>query len=438
MADARSAAGGAVRRARAGHSAGGGARRRRAAVRAGALRAAGRRACPPLYVEEALWACWRARRPLVKRERARADLPRPAASRGRAGRTRPSRSVGAHARRAELTRERPVPRSGSWSRPSSSRRAWSRAQRRRRPSARRATAEGADRAARARALGDRRRRFPHVSPLPAARRGLRRPAGPRACPTSASSSAARPARRARRELSGRPRGAPSTSAARASSSSGCKLEPGRYRFARLPVSDLGAGRLRGLGGPPPPRPDRHARRLVAAQALVRLSVTQGVALHARPRLGGAEHLGQRAALALGHRADRLLLGHRDLREELAAAGLSPAALAHQQVGDGHALGLPRAFEDHLGDVELAGGDAPLELGAGEAHLVGAFAARACTEGRQGQSSLSRSCLHLPVAAAGSAAQHPCSILTSARARDVRSGSHRGRRPSGTPATLWHG
>ncbi len=43
------------------------------------------------------------------------------------------------------------------------------------------------------------------------------------------------------------------------------------------------GRLRGLGGPTPPRPDRDARRLVAAQALVRLSVSQGVALQARPR-----------------------------------------------------------------------------------------------------------------------------------------------------------
>ena len=44
-----------------------------------------------------------------------------------------------------------------------------------------------------------------------------------------------------------------------------------------------AGRVRGLGGAPAARPDRHARRLVAAQALVRLSVSQGVAVHARPR-----------------------------------------------------------------------------------------------------------------------------------------------------------
>ena len=151
-----------------------------------------------------------------------------------------------------------------------------------------------------------------------------------------------------------------------------KLEPGRYRFVRLPVSDLGQGgcgvwqvrpRL-GLIG--------MLAGLVAAQALVRLSVTQGVALHARPR-------SRQPSISASVRRWRsviepigLLLGHRDLGEELAAAGLTPAALAHQQVGDRHALGLPRAVEDHLGDVDLAVGDAPLELGAGEADLVGAL------------------------------------------------------------------
>ena len=111
-----------------------------------------------------------------------------------------------------------------------------------------------------------------------------------------------------------------------------------------------AGRMRRLGGAPASRSDRHARRLVAAQALVRLSVSQGVALQARPRFTEPEHRRERAALALGHRPDRLLLGHRYLGEELATAGLSPAALAHQQIGDSHAVGLPRAFEDHLGHV----------------------------------------------------------------------------------------
>ena len=62
-----------------------------------------------------------------------------------------------------------------------------------------------------------------------------------------------------------------------------RLEPGSYKFARLPVRDLGLGVLRSLGGPPAPRADRDARRLVAAQAVVRVSVSQGVAVHARPR-----------------------------------------------------------------------------------------------------------------------------------------------------------
>ena len=54
-----------------------------------------------------------------------------------------------------------------------------------------------------------------------------------------------------------------------------------------------------------------------------------------------------------------------------AAGLTPAALADQQVGHRHAVRLPRAVDDHLGDVDLAGGHPALELGAGEADLVGA-------------------------------------------------------------------
>ena len=40
------------------------------------------------------------------------------------------------------------------------------------------------------------------------------------------------------------------------------------------------GRLWRLAGAPAARPDRDARRLVAGQALVRVSVTQGVALQA--------------------------------------------------------------------------------------------------------------------------------------------------------------
>src|SRR4051794_34243376 len=68
-----------------------------------------------------------------------------------------------------------------------------------------------------------------------------------------------------------------------------------------------------------------------------LSVTPSVRAP-RVALGsGGEHRREHAALTLGHRPDRLLLRHRDLREELAAAGLAPAVLAHQEVAHRHAL-----------------------------------------------------------------------------------------------------
>jgi len=128
-----------------------------------------------------------------------------------------------------------------------------------------------------------------------------------------------------------------------------KLEPGRYRFVRLPVRDLGEG---GCG-----------------------------VWEVRPRLGLIGMLAGWwqltlssgcATLAVGHRPDGLLLGHRDLGEELAAAGLAPASLTHQQVGDGHALRLPRAGEDHLGGIDLIHRDTALELGSREANLVRAL------------------------------------------------------------------
>jgi len=85
----------------------------------------------------------------------------------------------------------------------------------------------------------------------------------------------------------------------------------------------------------------------------------------------SDHRGQRAALALGHRADRLGLGHADDRQELAAARGPPPALAEQQLGDRHAGDLPRTLEDHRCDGRASLGDAALELGTGEPDLVGA-------------------------------------------------------------------
>src|SRR2546425_7484749 len=104
--------------------------------------------------------------------------------------------------------------------------------------------------------------------------------------------------------------------------------------------------------PPPPPPKT-----------VAVGCSGGCALPAA-LLSGAEHRRERVALSVGHRPDGLLLGHGEPGEELVAAGLTPAALAHQQVGHGHALRLPRTVDDHLGDVDLAERHPALELGAG--------------------------------------------------------------------------
>ena len=53
------------------------------------------------------------------------------------------------------------------------------------------------------------------------------------------------------------------------------LDPGRHRFVRIDRQRPRRARLRGLGGPAAAGPDRHADGLVAGQALIRLSVSQG-------------------------------------------------------------------------------------------------------------------------------------------------------------------
>jgi hypothetical protein len=61
-----------------------------------------------------------------------------------------------------------------------------------------------------------------------------------------------------------------------------------------------------------------------------------------------------------------------LGQQLAAAGLAPAALRREQIRDRHALRLPGAPEHQLRDVRRARGDFALELRTGDAHLVGSF------------------------------------------------------------------
>ena len=79
--------------------------------------------------------------------------------------------------------------------------------------------------------------------------------------------------------------------------------------------------------------------------------------------------GERAALTVGHRADGLRLRHGDRGEEPAAARAAPAMLAQQQVGDRHALGLPRAREHDVAHRGLPFGHLPLELSPGQANPV---------------------------------------------------------------------
>ncbi len=66
-----------------------------------------------------------------------------------------------------------------------------------------------------------------------------------------------------------------------------RLEPGRYRYYRVPVRDLGGDRLRRLRSAPADGPDRDARRLVAAHAVIRLSIRAGAA----PKRGPGSRFG---------------------------------------------------------------------------------------------------------------------------------------------------
>jgi hypothetical protein len=169
-----------------------------------------------------------------------------------------------------------------------------------------------------------------------------------------------------------------------------KRDPARYRFVRVPVRDLGEGgcgvwevrpRLGLIGmlagwwqvklSSGCPLPGGRAQRGPCVATVLRgmaVLLGMGVAASADP----AQKARERLALAFGHRADRLLLGDRHLRQAFATAGLAPPALAHQQVGDGHAVGLPGAADEHIGDIDIPQRDRALELGTREAHPVGAF------------------------------------------------------------------
>src|SRR5665811_2263181 len=75
--------------------------------------------------------------------------------------------------------------------------------------------------------------------------------------------------------------------------------------------------------------------------------------HRVPRPRAAQGAGQQRPLARRQRADPLVLAQRQRLQQLAGAGAAPAALAGQQLGQGHAVGLPGAVLDHGGDVGVA-------------------------------------------------------------------------------------
>src|SRR5689334_17535860 len=91
----------------------------------------------------------------------------------------------------------------------------------------------------------------------------------------------------------------------------------------------------------------------------------------RPALGisGREAGGERAALALGEGPYLLVLRNPQRYEQPAAAGATPAPLAHQQVADRHALCFPRAIQDHLYDRGVLQRNPSLELSPGEPNAI---------------------------------------------------------------------
>ncbi len=186
-----------------------------------------------------------------------------------------------------------------------------------------------------------------------------------------------------------------------------KQEPGRYKFVRLPVTDLGErgcgvwevrprlgliGMLAGWwqltlsSGCPLPRPRAPGARPLPVRGsaappafearvapphdtlLPRASAgglfRRGRSSAERDRALLVARRGERATLALGQRPHGLGLRELQLVEQFAAAALSPSALADQQVRHRHAVGLPGALEDDVGSVELPRRHPPLELGAG--------------------------------------------------------------------------
>ena len=92
----------------------------------------------------------------------------------------------------------------------------------------------------------------------------------------------------------------------------------------------------------------------------------------RERVGQSRRAGARRAHAVGVRSSsrRSWSPTSGSRKEPPAAGPAPAMLAHEQIGDRHALGLPGALEHHVPDGDLPVGDLSLEFRPGQAYAIG--------------------------------------------------------------------
>src|SRR5436309_11022686 len=82
-----------------------------------------------------------------------------------------------------------------------------------------------------------------------------------------------------------------------------------------------------------------------------------------------EQLDECATLTRRQRADVLVLRQSERKQEPAAAGPSPTALAHQQVAQLHAARLPAALEHVIGGGRLPCRDLTLQLPASEPNPV---------------------------------------------------------------------
>src|SRR5213592_4075003 len=78
---------------------------------------------------------------------------------------------------------------------------------------------------------------------------------------------------------------------------------------------------------------------------------------------------QHPPLALGQPPELAILVQCQGGEKLPRPGATPAALASEELADGHRRDLPRTSSDHLNHVDLAGEDRTLEARARESDAV---------------------------------------------------------------------